>query len=190
LGAEVILEAEKSAKESDRESGRLGVLSEDEQKEIFRRVGLGALKYQMIRVNPRKGMIFDPQDSVDMHGVTAPYIQSGYVRIQSVLRKLKEEEISDDFADYTLFEDEKELIILMSNYPNTVKEAADNYDPSLIANYAYNLAKAFQRFYNERSIIKAESDSAKAFRKHLITEVGKVLNKSMALLGIEMPERM
>ena len=190
LVLEVIAEAEASAKESDRESGRLGGLSQDDQKEIFRRVGMGALKYQMIRVNPRKGMIFDPKDSVDMHGVTGPYIQNGYVRIQSILRKLDEENISNDFSDYSLFDDEKELLILMSNYPHVVKESADSYDPSLIANYSYNLAKAFHRFYNERSIIKAESEMAKAFRKALITEVAKVLEKSMGLLGIEMPERM
>ena len=190
LVKEVIAEAEASAKESDRESGRLGDLSEEDQKEIFRRVGMGALKYQMIRVNPRKGMIFDPKDSVDMHGVTGPYIQNGYVRIQSILRKLEEEKIERDFSDYSLFEDEKELIILMSNYPNVVRESADNYDPSLIANYAYNLAKAFHRFYNERSILKAESVSAKAFRKELITEVAKILSKSMGLLGVEMPQRM
>ncbi len=190
LVQEVIAEAEASAKESDRESGRLGVLPEEEQKEIFRRVGLGALKYQMIRVNPRKGMVFDPKDSVDMHGVTGPYIQNGFVRIQSILRRLNEDQIAEDFADYILFDDEKELLIAMSNYPNVVKEAADNYDPSLIANYSYNLAKTFHRFYNERSILKAESDSAKAFRKQLITEVAKILEKSMGLLGIEMPERM
>ncbi|MCL4157876.1 UNVERIFIED_CONTAM: hypothetical protein GTU68_047608 [Idotea baltica] len=190
LMAEVITEAANSAKESDRESGRLGSLSEEAQNEIFRRVGMGALKYQLIRVNPRKGMIFDPKDSVDMHGVTGPYIQNGFVRIQSVLNRLADESITSDFSDYQLFDDEKELIITMSNYPNAIKEAADNYDPSLIANYSYNLAKTFHRFYNERSILKAESDSAKVFRKHLINEVAKVLEKSMGLLGIEMPERM
>jgi len=190
LVKEVVGEAELAAKESDRESGRLASLSEEEQKEIFRKVGLGALKYQMIRVNPRKGMVFDPKDSVDMQGVTGPYIQSGFVRIQSVLRRLEEEQLLEDVSSYELFEDEKELIVILSNYPNAIKEAADNYDPSLIANYAYNLAKAFQRFYNERSIIKAESDAAKAFRKQLITQVASVLEKSMGLLGIEMPHRM
>ena len=170
--------------------GGLEELPTEEQDEIFRKVGMGALKYQLIRINPRKRITFDPESSIDMQGVTGPYIQNAYVRIQSILKKLEGDIGSNDSANYQLFEEEKELIIQMNHYPTAIKEAAENYDPSIVANFSYNLAKAFHRFYQERSLINAESPEAKIFRVKLIREVAKVLKLSMALLGIEMPKRM
>ena len=175
---------------ASKEFGGLEDLPEEEQNEIFRKVGLGALKYQLIRINPRKRITFDPESSVDMHGVTGPYIQNAYVRIQSILRNVEDQAEEASADTYKLFEDEKELIILMNQYPSVIKESADSYDPSVVANFSYSLAKAFHKFYQERSLLNAESLEAKSFRIKLIREVSKVLQLSMNLLGIEMPKRM
>ena len=135
-------------------------------------------------------MVFDPKESVDMQGHTGPYIQNAFVRIKSVIRK------ADDFdatkiADYTgLEQEEKVLLGLLYNYPQMIKDAAENYDPSTIANYCYDLAKSFHKFYHDHSIIKADSEGAKLFRLQLSAAVANVLESGMLLLGIEMPERM
>ncbi len=186
---DLLVEVIKEAADAAKEVGSLDDLPIGEQEEIFRKIGMGALKYQLIRINPRKRITFDPAASIDMQGVTGPYIQNAYVRIQSILRRLGEG-YNQNEGEYTLFEDEKELLILMNHYPYTIKEAADNYDPSIVATFSYNLAKAFHRFYQERSLLNAESEEAKNFRIKLIREVAKVLKLSMALLGIEMPNRM
>ena len=187
---DLLKEVVQVAGDAAKEIGSLSDLPEEEQNEIFRKIGMGALKYQLIRINPRKRITFDPEASIDMQGVTGPYIQNAYVRIQSILRKLEGETSEDNLNSYELFEDEKALIVLMNHYPTVIRESADNYDPSIVANFSYNLAKAFHRFYQERSLINAESQAAKSFRVKLIREVAKVLKISMALIGIEMPKRM
>ena len=186
----LVKEVVKIAGDAAKAIGGLEDLSEEEQNEIFRKVGMGALKYQIIRVNPRKRITFDPESSIDMHGVTGPYIQNAYVRIQSILRNIDQGSIAKDHSAYQLFEDEKELIILMNQYPSVIKEAAESLDPSIVANFSYSLAKAFHKFYQERSLLNAESPEAQSFRVKLIEEVSKVLQLSMGLLGIEMPKRM
>jgi len=183
---EVIEEAGNSASER----GGMEDLNEAEQQEIFRKVGLGALKYHMIKVNPKKRMTFDPKESVDMQGVTAPYIQNAFVRIKSIVRKLGSETLVDDYSKYELQSIEKELIQIIANYPSLVEEAGANFDPSSISSYAYSLAKTYHRFYQELKILKAETPEAKKFRLILSEEVAKVIEKSMGLLGIEMPKRM
>lgn len=136
-------------------------------------------------------MIFDPKESVDMQGQTGPYIQNAYVRIQSIKRKAGKDILEDGWTMYVdLEEPEKALIKHLLIFPNVVKEAGEQYDPSSIANFAYNLAKAFHRFYHDVRILNAETEEAKAFRSKLSEEVGKVLFTAFDLLGIEMPDRM
>ena len=186
LIAEVIAEAT----EMSAERGEIVSLSEDEQTNTLRKIGLGALKYFIIKVQPKKRMIFDPKESVDMQGQTGPYIQNAYVRIQSIIRKAGTE-ISDDHVLYKdVNEQEKILIRHVMNFPNIVKEAGEQYDPSSIANFSYALAKDFHRFYHDVRILNAETAEAKSFRIQLSIMVGNVLQKSFDMLGIEMPERM
>lgn len=186
LMQEVIGEAAHNAKER----GAIEELSTADQQEIFRKVGLGALKYFIIKVSPKKRMTFDPKESLDMQGQTGPYIQNAFVRIKSVLRKYEEQDTDFDrkYLDINEFEMAllKDLVLL----PGTIEDAASNYDPSMIANYCYDLAKDYHRFYHEVRILSAETEEAKAFRLKLSAAVAKALEKGMNLLGIEMPKRM
>jgi arginyl-tRNA synthetase len=181
---EVIAEA----RNSSQERGEIFDLSKEEQEEITRMVGMAALKFFIIKVNPRKRMLFDPKESVDLQGQTGPYIQNAYVRIKSVLRKA--EGLNADYKSYELEDQEKDLIKLLLNYPENVQNAGENYDPSGIANYCYALAKEYHRFYQSLRILKAESEEAKSFRLNLSKAVAIVLEKAMLLLGIEMPVKM
>jgi arginyl-tRNA synthetase len=186
LIAEVVLEAKKNSEER----GVLADLSDDERSEIIRKIGLAALKYFIIKVQPQKRMTFDPKESVDMQGQTGPYIQNAFVRIQSVLRKAGDFDanIAEDYLEFVL--EEKEIIQQLYQYPNVIEESALQYDPSAIANYAYALAKNYHRFYHEHSILKADDLAVRSFRLCMSKAVGSVLNHSMNLLGIEMPDKM
>jgi len=165
-------------------------LSKEEQQAIIRKVGLAALKFFIIKVHPKKRMTFDPKESVDMQGQTGPYVQNAYVRIRSVLRKAGDFDLSQA-ADYkTLAGGEKDLIAQLYEFPNVVKLAADDYDPSGIANYCYDLAKSYHKFYHDHPILRAESEEAKAFRLMLSIAVSNALKNGMDMLGIEMPEKM
>lgn len=186
LVQEVINEAEKA----NDERGEIDELSVEEQADTLRKIGLAALKYFIIKVNPQKRMTFNPAESVDMQGQTGPYIQNAYVRIQSILRK------SADFvaSDYSVYESlesiEKSLMRSLGEFKETLAVAAENLDPSMIANYAYDLAKDYHKFYHDVRILKAESEAAKCFRLQLSRTVAVVLRDAMEMLGIEMPERM
>ncbi len=188
LIAEVIKEAAENAKER----GELDDISLEERTETIRKIGIAALKFFMIKVNPKKKMMFDPKESVDMQGQTGPYIQNAYVRIQSILRKAKQEtQITNlDFKDYAIQTAEKDLIAQLYTFPALVQTAAEQYDPSLIANFCYDLAKSFHKFYHDFQILRAESEAAKHFRLTLCGTLANVLHTGMGLLGIEMPERM
>lgn len=187
LIAEVIEEARNMS--SDR--GEITALPKVEQEEILRKIGMAALKFFIIKVQPKKRMIFDPKESVDMQGQTGPYIQNAYVRIQSIKRKMTLDMPSGDWMKYNqLQEPEKALVKHLLTYPTIVKEAGDQFDPSAIANFSYQLAKDFHRFYHDVRILNAETEEAKAFRSQLCEQVGKVLFSAFDLLGIEMPERM
>ena len=186
LMAKVIEEATNNSKER----ATTVELAPEEQAAIFRKIGLAALKFFIIKVNPKKTMIFDPKESVDLQGQTGPYVQNAYVRIQSILKKA-------DMAAFPLAETykkmdvaEKDLITTLYQFPILIGTAAEGMDPSLIANYCYNLAKAYHRFYHDFSILKAESEAAKQFRLMLSIAVANVLETGMDLLGIEMPDRM
>ncbi len=162
----------------------------EEQKEINRKVGLGALKYFILKVNPKKRMVFDPKESVDMQGDTGPYIQNAYVRIQSIMRKEKENTQVNFDSYQDLNEVEKDLLSQLMEYPQIIDEAAEAYDPSKIASFAYQLARSYHRFYHDVSILRAESPEAKSFRLSLSREVAKALKHAFNIIGIEMPEKM
>ena len=172
------------------ERGELDGLTHEEKEDIFRKIGLAALKFFIIKVNAKKRMVFDPAKSVDLQGDTGPYIQNAYVRIQSVLRKAGEVDTSIAKGYAKLGDTEKDLISQVYRIDDVVKLAADNFDPSFIANYCYDLAKTYHKFYHDFRIISAESPEAKAFRIQLSQVVGKVIAFGMDLLGIEMPEKM
>lgn len=183
---EVIGEVEKAAKER----GELEELSVEERQDIYRKIGLSALKFFILKVNPQKRMIFNPEESVDMQGQTGPYIQNAYVRIESVKRRL-EQEVDGDISDYTQLDPtECDLMKSLIMYEEEIAKSAQNYDPSGIANFAYELAKKYHKFYHDVRILKAESEVAKSFRLKLSHNVARVLEHSMNLLGIEMPQRM
>ncbi|MEN0004485.1 MAG: arginine--tRNA ligase, partial [Bacteroidota bacterium] len=186
LMAEVIGEARANSEER----GELSELTTAEQTEIIRAIGLAALKFFIIKVQPKKRMTFDPKESVDMQGQTGPYVQNAYVRIRSVLRKAGE--WNPALADtYTSLETiEKDIIAQIYAFPALIVQAAEDYDPSAVANYCYNLAKLYHKFYHDHSILKADTEGAKAFRLMLSTALSNVLRKGMELLGIEMPEKM
>ena len=186
LMAEVIGEARANAEER----GSLADLSQDKQEDIIRQVGLAALKFFIIKVHPRKRMTFDPKESVDMQGQTGPYVQNAYVRIQSVLRKAAGQDTSKASAYKYLETAEKDLIASLFAFPAVIREAAQEFDPSTIANYCFDLAKAYHRFYHDYSILRAESAEAQAFRIELSKAIARVLEKGMRLLGIEMPRKM
>jgi len=187
---DLISEVIQEATDMSAERGEITSLKDEDQKDILRKIGMAALKFFIIKVQPKKRMIFDPKESVDMHGQTGPYIQNAYVRIQSVKRKASET-LSLDYTLYTdINEQEKSLIRHLINFPSVVFESGVSYDPSTVANYAYHLAKEFHRFYHDVRILNAESLEAKSFRIQLSYKVGEVLKSSLDLLGIEMPERM
>jgi len=186
LVAEVIAEA----KNSSVERGGLEGLDDTAQAEVYGKVGLAALKYFIIKVNPKKRMTFDPKESVDMQGQTGPYIQNAYVRIQSIFRKAEITSVSPPESSEGFNELEKELLVQLINYPHVLSEAFNKYDPSLVANYCYTLAKTFHRFYHDCRILSAETASMKEQRLYLSKAVGSTLEKGMRLLGIEMPEYM
>jgi arginyl-tRNA synthetase len=156
-------------------------------------VGLGALKYFILKVDPRKNMTFNPKESIDFNGNTGPFIQYTHARIKSVLRKAAEQEINFDAGLNTslvISEKESYLIQLLSAFPAVVKEAGTEFSPALIANYEYELVKEFNQFYHDFSILKEENEALKQFRLVLSASVAKVIKSGMQLLGIEVPERM
>ncbi len=186
LIAEVINEAKKNAEEK----GGLEDFDQDQKNEVYRKIGLAALKYFILKVNPQKRMLFDPKESVDLQGDTGPYIQNAFVRISSVVKKAGTFNASSAKEYKTMEPSEKELAFLLSEYPGIIQTAAQNYDPSAVASYCFELAKTFHRFYHDVQIMRADSEAAKAFRILLAGNVAKVLGSGMDLLGIQMPERM
>jgi arginyl-tRNA synthetase len=181
---EVIFEA----KEAAAERGEIEQVDVEERERITQMIGLAALKFFIIKVDPRKRMTFDPKESVDMQGQTGPYIQNAYVRIRSILRR--KSYAGEDFSSYTPVLPEKALIAEILNFSKVVQQSAKQYDPSNIANFAYSIAKDFHRYYHEYRILNAESDAAIAFRLNLISHIAHIIKEAMELLGIEMPEKM
>lgn len=182
----------KVARDMSAELGKLDSLEGDDAENTFRMIALGALKYFILKVDPRKNMMFNPEESIDFNGNTGPFIQYTYARIKSVLRKAEEKGITIDetLTMNSISGKEKDLMKRISLFPAAVKEAGDNFSPAIVANYCYDLVKEFNQFYHDHSILGEEDSSIMNFRLVLASSVGKVVQKGMGLLGIEMPERM
>jgi len=177
-----------TAKEQSEEKGKLDEMSATEAEQLFEMLGLGALKYFILKVDPKKRMLFNPQESIDMQGNTGPFIQYTHARIRSVLRKT--DNGKSDFCGIALQDKERALIRLLSQYPETVIQAGDEYSPAVIANYAYELAKEYNQFYHDHPILKEEEVKRRALRLTLSELTAKVIASSMKLLGVTVPDRM
>ncbi len=177
-----------TAKESSETQGKLDGLSEDEKDDIVRTVGLGALKYFLLKVDPVKRMLFNPEESIELQGNTGPFIQYAYARTRSVLRR--EQPNAEVAVSVDLHESEVELIKRLLDFSRTVNEAGKQYSPALIANYTYELAKNFNQFYQSVHVLNEEDADKKNLRLHLVDATGTVIDKAMSLLGIQVPQRM
>ena len=180
-----------TAREMSQELGKLDGVSEEDAAAISEMVGLGALKYFILKVDPKKTMLFDPRESIDFNGNTGPFIQYTHARIRSILRKAEESGVTTEgYAKAQLLPEEIELIKALSEYPATVRVAGQQFAPSVIAAYAYDLAKQFNGYYHDHSILKEERTEVRALRLMLASEVARVIRSAMSLLGINVPERM
>ena len=188
---ELMLEMTDTAKNISQELGKLDGYSEEEKSDLYRIIGLGALKYFILKVDPKKRILFDPKASVDFQGNTGPFIQYTYARIQSILRKAKFDfSLEVKSISTSLHSKEKELIKQLELYPDIIQQAAKNYSPALIANYTYDLVKEFNSFYQNVSILGETNESKKIIRVQLANKVAYVIKSAFSLLGIQVPNRM
>ena len=190
---ELMEEMISAARRTSEELGKFADMSENERNEIARIVGLGALKYFILKVDARKNMLFNPEESIDFNGNTGPFIQYTYARIRSIMRKAEAEgfDLTNTLADnLPINEKEVQLIQKLNSFESVVEQAGKDYSPSGIANYCYELTKDFNQFYHEYSILNAENAEAKTLRLTLAKNVAKTIKNGMQLLGIEVPERM
>lgn len=181
-----------TAKETSLELGKMDGMTEEEQHKLFEMLSLGALKYFIIKVDPRKTMLFDPRESIDFNGNTGPFIQYTHARIKSILRKAQIGNLPvNGLADPSkLLEKEISIIKLLNTFPERIKEGGMAHSPAIVANYAYELAKEFNQYYHDVTIMKETDEEVRLFRLALISVIAKVLTKAMGILGIELPERM
>ncbi|PTQ98003.1 arginyl-tRNA synthetase [Mucilaginibacter yixingensis] len=185
---DLIAEMEATAKEQTEALGKVDGFSEEEKSELYHTIGMGALKYFLLKVEPKKRLLFDPNESIDFQGHTGPFIQYTHARICSVVGRA--EVNIDDEIDAELFGVERDLIILLTQYRDMIQQAAKDYNPAAVANYVYELAKAFNKFYHEKSILQADTKEQMQFRLQLAKASAAVIKAGMKLLGIEVPERM
>jgi arginyl-tRNA synthetase len=185
---DLMAEMIQTAKDRTLELGKIDGFTEAESNELFHNLGLGALKYFLLKVEPKKRMLFNPEESIDFQGNTGPFIQYTHARICSILRKGGV--ISPVSTDSELAESEQELIYLLGEYKATIAQAAANFAPSVIANYAYDLAKTFNKFYNEQTILSEENEVKRNIRLTLAELTGKTIQHATSLLGIVSPNRM
>lgn len=180
------------AKATSEESSKLDSLSDEEKDKLYGIIGLGALKYFILKVDPRKKMLFNPKESIDFNGNTGPFIQYTHARICSILRKAAERgiELGGVPAEVELSPKEIRLVKILSAYPQKVQEAADSFSPAVLANFSYELAKEFNQYYHDTPILKEENREVLVMRLSLIDTLASVLRKAMAILGIELPDRM
>ena len=182
-----------TARQMSEELGKLEEYSYEEKENIYRIIGLGALKYYILKVDPKKTMTFNPKESIDFNGNTGPFIQYTYARIRSLLKKAENEGIALDSLQINPVRTEKkemDLIKSISNYPQFIDDAAKNYSPAIVANYIYELVKEYNQFYQEFPVLKEENETIKVFRLLLSKKVSELIRSGMELLGIEVPERM
>ena len=178
------------AKAMTQERGHLDGMTETEREELYSTIGLGGLKYFLLKVDPKKGMVFNPAESIDLNGNTGPFIQYAHARIQSLLKKAEELGFSKSYSDVEINAKEQQVIKLMNNYPSVIKEAGVAYSPAIIANYIYDLVKEFNNFYQTVSILKEEDKDKVAFRLCLSEQIGVVIKSVMLLLGVDVPDKM
>ena len=188
---DLIADMATTAKTISEELGKLDGYTQDEKEELYKTIGLGALKYYILKVDPKKRILFDPKESIDFQGNTGPFIQYTYARIQSILRKSDvDTSVKLDANEVDLHEKERELIKQLQLFPDTVQQAATQHSPALIANYTYDLVKAFNSFYQNVSILGADTKNEIIFRVQLSNTVAKTIKNAFSLLGINVPERM
>lgn len=189
---DLIVEMAQAAKEISDELGKLDGLTEEEKNELYHTIGMGALKYFILKVDPRRRIVFDPKESVDFQGNTGPFVQYTYARIQSIVRRATEEGLTSDYdaTSINLHEKEKELLKAMQEFPAVIQQAAQQYSPALIANYTYDLVREFNSFYQNVSILGADKEDEKIFRVQLAKAVGQMIKTAFSLLGIQVPNRM
>ncbi|MDR1878551.1 MAG: arginine--tRNA ligase [Bacteroidales bacterium] len=188
LMQEMILMAEKSAEQS----GKSAMLSSEQQQELFVMTGVGALKYFILKVDPKKNMLFNPDESIDLNGNTAPFIQYAHARIRSLIRKAEAQHISieQSLPPITIPKSEKELLRSLYEYPTIIRESAKELNPALIANYTFDLVKTYNHFYQETPVLREENEAMRLFRLQLSQYTSVVIKHAMSLLGIDVPEQM
>ncbi|MHC5362797.1 arginine--tRNA ligase [Myroides sp. LJL110] len=186
---DLMLEMAATAQSISEDLGKLEGYSDQEKHSLYNTIGLGALKYYILKVDPRKRILFNPEESVDFAGNTGPFIQYTYARIQSIIRKA-DFQYDQDITGIVLDPKEKELLKIMSDFPEVIQDAAKNYSPALIANYIYDLVREYNSFYQTVSILGEEDQTLKVFRVQLSHKVGEIIKDAFALLGIAVPERM
>jgi len=189
---DLMAEMIETARETSNELGKLDGYTAEEAEEVSRMVGLGALKYFILKVDPRRNMTFNPEESIDFNGNTGPFIQYTHARIQSVLRKAAEQkiEIPAKIGEVELSEKEEGMVQMLSDFTQVIAQAAEEYNVSLVANYVYDLVKEYNQFYHDFSILREENEALKAFRLMLSKNVALTIKKGMLLLGIDVPDRM
>jgi arginyl-tRNA synthetase len=187
---ELMAEVVEGAAEMTRERGHLEGMSDQDKNNLFTVIGMGGLKYFLLKVDPKKKMIFDPKESVELNGNTGPFIQYTYARIKSLLAKAKIEKLEPAASGIPLQEVEKEIIKVLADFPAVLKDAALEQSPAIIANYTYNLVKTYNHFYQAVPILIEPDANSKYLRLVLSDTVSKVIKSAMGLLGIEVPERM
>jgi arginyl-tRNA synthetase len=180
-----------TARERTQELGKIEEYSSEHARNLYEMLGLGALKYFLLKVDPKKRMVFNPEESIDFQGHTASYIQYSHARTSAILRKAKSDNVSPDWSELKeIHGTEKELIALMATYPDRVKDAGTDYSPAVLAQFAYELARSYSRFFTDVSIFNAGTEAEKRFRVALTAQTARLIRKSMNLLGIGVPERM
>jgi arginyl-tRNA synthetase len=187
---ELIDEMTDTARQRTEELGKVEEFTEEEKQHLYYIIGMGALKYFLLKVDPKKQILFDPNESIDFQGHTGPFIQYTHARIRSVLNKADQDVPEDFIFTQTMTGLERDLIILLNNYPRIIEASAKEYSPAQLANYIYELAKLYNKFYHEEPILKAEKDELKKFRLTLSAATSSVIKKGMRLLGIEVPGKM
>ncbi len=188
---DLLAEMAAAAREIAEEQGKMDGLSEDEKALLCKMIGYGALKYFLLKVDPRKKMMFDPKESIDFFGNTGPFIQFNYVRTLALLRKAEEAGVSPAVVNGTALDDaERELLRKLHEFPQVIEEAAAQYDPSQIANFTYDLVKTYSSFYQVSPILKEADEAKRALRLEITRQTGAVVKRGMELLGIGMPDKM
>ena len=186
---DLMSEMSNTAREISQELGKLDNYNDDEKSSLYKTIGLGALKYYILKVDPKRRILFNPKESIDFNGNTGPFIQYTYARIQSILRKANFD-YTNIILDIDLHPKEKELIKQIQNFPEIIQNAAKNLSPALIANYTYDLVKDYNSFYQSVPILGCDNETEKILRTQLSYKVGYIIKNAFKLLGIDVPERM